>query len=1062
LFIGFIFINESPRSIINLKYMIMKKLVLSMFVTLCGVINSKAQTMTGTVTTVPCNHNGVYAVTVSGLTAPISYTYYLGGSASIVHSNVNSLTDQLTGFAASGYGYIYCAASDGVNYASVSGYYTMPFFVSTNNTNPICPATTGVLSASSFSGTPGPFTYNWTNTTTLANYIGNNIPVPTGQYSLSVTDQLTGCIVELGDTAASIQQTSNINLAYSTTPANCTNGTASVSATGGVLPYTYQWNTGANTTSITNLIQGVYTATVTDALGCTSNNGWNTAYVQQSIYINVNPSVTNATCVQTNGSAIAFVSGGTPPYTYAWSNGQTTQTLTAVTGGANYPLIVTDVNGCTGNASPYINSTTPINVTFAAIPSSCTAPTGSASLTITGGTAPYITVWNTFSGTTTNTSISGVTAGSYGFTVTDAVGCVRSGMVSILPVSTINAAMVASAVVCPATTGTIITSVTGSNPPFVYNWSNGSTATQINNVPLGGYSCVITDAIGCSVTRSANLNASSPIHVGLTPTSATCKFNSDGSVVANATGGTSPYVYSWNNGQSGATATALPYGNIWVSVTDANGCRSTDYTYVSYNAANNSCYCTISGKVYKDANNNCTIDGGENGIHNIMIHCSGIGYAFTDANGNYSFQVPTGTYTLTESLNSNYPLALCQSNAQVQAVTASSGCISTVNFANDVILVHDLHIITTSLVPPIPGNPHYQKVIIENNGTLQEAGVQIGYTNDGQLGSFTPNPNLFTQLDAINYPNWYSVQSGFTSLAPGATDEINLTYNTPTNIPLGTLVNFYDSTAHMAPINTTWLTDQTPWNNVQNYQQTVIGSFDPNFKEVSPKGTGVQGYIASKDSLLSYVIHFQNEGTYFAQNISVVDTLDSDLDWSTLHPGYSDHNYTTVVSENGVITFKFTNINLPWKSQYGDVMSSGLVTYTIKRKRNVAQGTEFKNTAAIYFDYNEPVITNTTINTLNDLVSSVEEKVVLDNNDVVLFPNPAANNISITIHSNENSKGQVSIFDISGKVVSTQNINLEAGKNVMSQNTTELTSGIYFVKVNCNNAFVTKKLVIIK
>jgi hypothetical protein len=393
---------------------------------------------------------------------------------------------------------------------------------------------------------------------------------------------------------------------------------------------------------------------------------------------------------------------------------------------------------------------------------------------------------------------------------------------------------------------------------------------------------------------------------------------------------------------------------------------------------------------------------------------------------------------------------------------ASSGCTSTINFANNMMIQHDLHIITTSYPynAPIPGNPYYQRVIIENNGTVQESGVQIGYTADGQLGSM--GPNLFTQLNSTTYPNWYSVQSGFTSLSPGTYDEINLTYNTPTNIPLGTTVNFYDSTAHMAPINTSWLLDESPWDNVQNYQQTVIGSFDPNFKEVSPKGNGTQGYIASKDSLLSYVIHFQNEGTYYAQNISVADTLDSDLDWTTLRPGYADHNYTTTVSENGVITFKFANINLPWKSQYGDVMSSGMVSYTIKRKRNLAQGTQFKNKAAIYFDYNAPVITNTTLNTLNDVLASVEEKVILDNSDVVLYPNPASDLLSIAINAKETNKGSVSILDINGKIISSQTISLEAGKNVIRENTSDLPSGIYFVQVKCNEAFITKKLVVIK
>lgn len=1043
----------------------MKTKLLSAFIAILGIVNANAQTITGTITTVPCNNNGVYSVSVSGLTAPISYTYYINYfSTPIVHSGVNSLTDQLTGFPASSSAIAYCYASDGVNTVYVYNSYTLPFHVNATSVNAFCPSTTGTLTASTFSGTPGPFTYYWTNGNTLLSYTGNNIPAPVGTYSLLVTDQVTGCNVQVADTATTIFQQSNINITYSTTTANCTNGTASVSVSGGTPPYNYLWNTGANTTSINNLTQGAYTATVTDSQGCVNNNTWNYAYVQQVPTINVNPSVTNATCVQNNGSAIAFATGGMSPYTYLWSNGQNTQTMSSVTGGTSYNVIATDANGCFGENWAYIGVTTPINVTYSTTPSSCTAPTGSAGLTINGGTAPYSVVWNTYPVASTGVTVANLSAGQYAFTVTDAVGCIRTGIVVIPSVSTINANLSISAVVCPATTGSVIASVSGTNPPFTYSWSNASTATQINNVPLGSYSCLITDALGCSVTKYANLHSTSPINIGLTATQASCKYTADGSVLAIANGGTAPYTYHWTNGQSGATATGLTYGNYWVSVTDANGCSTGDYTYVNYNATNNSCYCTITGKVYKDANSNCTIDGGETGIHNIMIHCSGIGYAFTDANGNYSFQVPTGTYTLTESVNSTYPLAGCQLNYQVQTVAASSGCVSTVNFANNVMPLHDLHIITTSYPypGPIPGNPYHQRLIIENNGTLQEASVQIGYKTDGQLGAFTDNPNLFTQNDAINYPNNYSINTGFTSLTPGTSDEINLTYNTPTNIPLGTLVNFYDSTAHAAPINTIWLTDQTPWDNVQNYQQTVIGSFDPNFKEVSPQGNGPQGYIASKDSILSYVIHFQNEGTYYAQNISVVDTLDADLDWTTLHPGYADHNYTTTVSENGVITFKFANINLPWKSQYGDVMSSGMVTYTIKRKRNVAQGTQFKNTAAIYFDYNAPVITNTTINTLNDMLASVEEKVALDNSDVVLYPNPVADNLSIAINSRGTNKGLVNVLDITGKVLSTQTIDLEIGKNVINQNTNDLPSGIYFVQVKCNESFITKKLVVIK
>lgn len=1037
------------------------KTIMTLCLALFSVISAHAQTMTASITTQPCNNNGVCSVTVTGLSLPVNYTYYNSGIVT-VHNAVNSLTDQLINFPAKGYGSMYVVATDGTNTATGQVYYTLPFFVQTSYTAAVCPSTVGIVSAMTFSGSPGPFTYNWTNINTATSYTGSTFSAPVGNYSLMVTDQVTGCVMQI-DSASTVNSVSNINLTFNTTPANCTNGTASVTASGGVMPYNYLWSNGATTPSITGLIKGIYTATVTDSQGCI-NNYSNGANVTQNPNINVNTTITNATCVQTNGGAMAFGTGGTGPYTYLWGNGQTTQALSGVQGGQYYPVVVTDANGCIGTGGANVGVSTPINVTYTTSPSSCTLSTGSAGVAISGGTAPYTTIWYTYPSTTSGTTVTGLPPGTYGFKITDAVGCIRTGSAYIPPVSTINAGLSTSPVICPATTGSITATVSGTNGPFTYTWSNTATTSQINNVPLGTYSCKIKDAVGCSVTKSIALSAISPVSIGLSSTPATCIYNADGSILANATGGTAPYTYHWSNGQTTATATGLLTGNLYVTSTDANGCSQTKSAFVGYNAANSSCYCTISGKVYRDANSNCTIDGGETGISNIMIHCANFGYAFTDANGNYSFRVPTGTYTLSESVNATYPLAPCQSNAVVQSVTAASGCTTTVNFANNVVTLHDLHIITTSYPynAPIPGNPYFQKVIIENNGTVSEPTVQIGYTTDGQLGGFIASPALFTQQNATTYPNWYSVQTGFPTLAPGTSSQINLTYNTPTNIPIGTTVNFYDTTAYAAPLGTVWLLDQTPWDNVQNYQQTVIGSYDPNFKEVSPKGTGPQGYIASKDSILSYVIHFQNEGTYFAQNVSVKDSLDANLDWTTLRPGYSDHSYTTTVSEGGVVTFKFANINLPWKSQYGDVMSSGMVSYTIKRKRQLAQGSQIKNKAAIYFDYNAPVITNTTLNTLKDLNVSIDEKTRQEDNSMILYPNPATNLLNVFIQTDGAEKIQVNVIDLAGKLLQSREFDAQAGDNVFRTNIAELASGIYFIQVKQQDVFTTKKLVVIK
>ena len=280
-------------------------------------------------------------------------------------------------------------------------------------------------------------------------------------------------------------------------------------------------------------------------------------------------------------------------------------------------------------------------------------------------------------------------------------------------------------------------------------------------------------------------------------------------------------------------------------------------------------------------------------------------------------------------------------------------------------------------------------------------------------------------------------------------------------------MDFYDSVANVAPIATNWLLDYTPWNNVNHEKQTVIGSFDPNYKEVSPKGIGAEGYISSETTEFDYTIHFQNEGTYFAQNIYITDQLDDDLDWSTLTPGYSDYNYTTTVSETGLVTFAFENINLPWKSAYGDALSSGLVNYSIRRKATNPQGTEFTNYADIYFDYNAPVTTNTTLNTLDDAVfagldENVNEGGVNDQITVNVYPVPANDLISIEINNlSKDETATVYVIDLMGNVVMSKTVVLNEGSTTINQDVSSLATGNYLTRIQfANGSFIVKKIVL--
>lgn len=1037
----------------------MKNLNLSIIFLLGLILHVMGQTATGVVTQTPCNNDGIYTITTTGIPLPITYTYYVNGTT-VVHANVNSATDQLTNIGMSPNGYLYCQAIGG----GIAGYaqnsYTPSFVFDINVTSPTCPATMGTIDAVQASGTTGPFTYTWTNAQTSTVYTGNNISVPVGTYDGDILDQTTGCLLHIEDTNIVVTQLSNVTASISTTPASCTNGTATAVASGGVAPYSYLWSNGATTSTITGLSQGYYPVTITDAQGCYSN--YLGASVVQNPQITVNKTVTNATCLQPNGSVIAFGSGGVGPYTYSWSNGQVGNTATNLPGNNFYTVIATDANGCVGETMAYVGSSTPINVTYTTTPSQCTSATGSATLSPSGGMAPYTYFWVS-NPSVTGPAISNVAPGTYAFQVTDANGCIRNGSVVIAPISVINATINASTVVCPATTGTATAVVSGTNAPFSYLWNTAATTSSISGVPLGTYSCTITDALGCSVTKTKTISAVSPINLGVSTVNATCIYNTDGSANAIASGGTAPYSYAYSNGTTTQNATGLGVDDYYVIVTDMNGCSSYAHFWINNANTSQSCYCTIEGDVYVDANADCIHDSGENGVENIMIHCSGFGYTFTDANGHYSFQVPSGTYTISEQVNQYYPLSACQSNNNSVTVVAASGCNTVVDFSNAVNPLHDLKIVTVnSTIPPVPGSTYQQTVIVKNEGTITESGIQLGYEHDGQLSYSGATSPGFVQLSPVVHPNTYSVQTGFPSLTPGVAHVMLVNYNTPTSIPLGTAVNFGDTVASAAPIDVNWLLDNSPWNNVNAYQTTVIGSYDPNYKEVSPRGIGAAGLVPMETKEFDYTIHFQNEGTYFAQNIKVTDQLDADFDWTTFKPGYSDYEYSTTVSETGLVTFTFANIHLPWKSQYGDALSSALVHYSIQRKTTNPAGTEFTNTANIYFDYNAPITTNTTLTTLDEPSGIDEMQTGVNDVTVDLYPVPVNDNLTIRVANVSKSEtAMVSIIDLTGKEVLSDKVDLNEGSTIITKNLRNLMTGTYLTRIQFENgSAIVKKIIL--
>ena len=438
-----------------------------------------------------CSGSGSITLTASDT---LGTTYWYAGACGSTPIDSGSTTTvnptSSTWYFASNFYNGVASACDSVEVVVTSGA-TLTF---SNITNVDCFGQMTGSATVSASGGSTPYTYAWSNSGSMATASG----LAAGDHYVTVTDA-NGCISL--DTVTITEPTALAASSVVDNDVSCngaSDGGATASATGGTMPYSFDWSNSATTASITAVMAGTYTSTVTDANGCTATTSSTIAEPTAIVATTVVDS--NVTCNGgSNGGATASATGGTMPYTYAWSNSATTADIIGAMAGT-YTVTITDANGCTQEVSESITEPAAIANSFTATDVTCEGGAdGEIASDVTGGTAPYSYLW---SDTTTGASITGLTAGTYTLGVLDANGCIYTEDATI-------GFMFANPTIPLADEDTLCTGSTitldAGNAGSTFAWSGGETTQTIDVTVGGSYSVEVTDGNGCSASHTISV-----------------------------------------------------------------------------------------------------------------------------------------------------------------------------------------------------------------------------------------------------------------------------------------------------------------------------------------------------------------------------------------------------------------------------------------------------------------------------------------------------------------------------------------------------------------------------
>ncbi len=613
-------------------------------------------------------------------------------------------------------------------------------------------------------------------------------------------------------------------------------------------------------------------------------------------------------------------------------------------------------------------------VQLTVVNSTCGNNNGSISASVVGGSGPLNYNWTPAPPIGNGTPhISGLAPGIYSVDVTDGGGTTVTTSATVLdmptldvPTAILNSSfMRACAGQCTGQLYLNETLLGGEGPYTISTVPSMSLNGICGNTP---FTLNVTDALGCSGTGNTVIPETELVSVigylvqgpcGGAPTNTTFYFDGHfpdlGGTWSGPGGTVSPPIGSYLGNTLVVPGTTMPGVYVYVAPGIAP-CPNQSYQFI-IPATVVDCS-TVDGDLFVDVNGNCIMDGTDFPLPNKIITLEPGGLvALTDAFGHYRFQVPYGTYDLAYTdpiYTQNCPVA-SPVNFTLDAGTPST----TIDLA---LTSGDPDVsIACAIGQAVPGFKQTHSLTVTNNSAISSGPLTVTLDHDPVL-TYTPvwycagGGPFGGTIGYWNYPDTYSpgqVQwELMDGLEPGAQAFLSVQLLVPPDVTLlGTALN---STATVStPLNETDLS-----NNVCSHSEIVVGSFDPNDMQARTTGGSGDTWVLEEDSSITYTLRFQNTGTARATNVVLRDTLSELLDLSTLRILGASHAYAVGLDSARELRFTFDRIMLP-DSGTNDLASHGFAQFSIRPVAGLVPGNSIDNSAGIYFDYNSPVLTNT-------------------------------------------------------------------------------------------------------